>query len=93
MAEYDASRMDFLSDEQLENAQSLGAATYLSAYVRRMARELGVDDSDKNAMNLMAVEMVESVNLGTEAAWRALMNDRPGMNDALDRLRKTLENL
>lgn len=82
-----------LSDEVLELARDLGAATYLSACIHLMARHLGVDDSDDEAINAMATQMIESVNLGTEATWCALMSDREGMHRALERFCATVEAL
>lgn len=82
-----------LSDAELIKARDLGAATYLSSYVHLMARNIGVDDSDDEGVNAMALQMVEAVNLGTEAAFRALMNDRSGMENALVQLRDALETL
>jgi hypothetical protein len=82
-----------LSNEELAHTRNLGAAAYLGAFVRLMARHLEIDDSDEEALNALALEMVESVNLGTEAAWCSLMNDRQGMDNALARLRDTVEKL
>lgn len=76
-----------LSNEELEDARDLGAATYLSAYVHLMARRLDVDDSDTVAVNQMAVAMIPVINLATEAAWRASMKDRTGAHKALKDLR------
>ena len=61
-----------LSDAELTKARDLGAATYLSAYVHLMARNLGVDDRDHQGINAMAGALVEPVNLATEAAFREI---------------------
>lgn len=75
-----------VSNEELRQGRDLAAAVYLTAYIRLMARELGVDELDDEAVRAMALEMIDSLNLGTQAAWCALMNDRPGMGKALRRL-------
>jgi hypothetical protein len=83
-----------LSDVELEHARDLGAATYLSAYVNLMARRLKVEDSyTKEAVISMVAEMVEPINLGTQIAWCALMNDEDGANTRLEELRITVEKL
>jgi hypothetical protein len=85
--------MTKLSDTDLLRARDLGAASYLSAYAHLMARHLGIDDSDTDAINAMALQMAKALALGTEAAWCALMSDRNGMNNALARLQKETEAL
>lgn len=85
--------MSHLTDEQLEKAQLMGAATYLRAYVHRMARQLDVNDKDIASVDKMVVELVEPLNIATEAAWRALMEDTDGIEDALDRFKSSLDNI
>lgn len=77
-----------LNDQELRHARDLGAATYLTAYVRLMARELGIETEafDQKQINAMALDMVEATNMATEAAWCALMKDRQGVDSALKRL-------
>jgi hypothetical protein len=85
--------MTELNDELLRRARDLGAASYVSAYIHLMMRELGVDDTDNQAVNALASEMIEPINLATEAAFRALMADTVGMDHALDRLRRHLDEI
>lgn len=82
-----------LSDEQLREAQAMGAAAYLTAYTRLMARALGIDDDSPEAINKMVMVMIEPLNNATEATFRALMNDRKGMYKALKTLRESVEEL
>lgn len=79
-----------LPREELERARDLGAVTYCGAYVHLMGQELGVDTSDKEALNHMLLQMVEPMNQATEAIWRALMNDNVGKEEALIRFRRSL---
>jgi hypothetical protein len=58
-----------------------------------MMRSLGVDDTDNAAVNALASEMVEPINLATEAAFRTLMADTVGSDQALERLRKHLDEI
>lgn len=58
-----------------------------------MSRQLGVDDSDKEAINVMAVEMVDILNLSTQAGWYALMGDRKGLLKVMDNFRSAVEKL
>lgn len=51
------------------------------------------EDLDQEAVNAMALQMLESLNVATEATWRALMKDKSGMYETLGRQRKTLEKL
>jgi hypothetical protein len=81
-----------LSDDQLERARDLGGATFLSAYVTMMARKLEVP-VDNDAARAMAMQMIMPLNLAAEAAWRALMDDREGADDAIGRLRLVLDTL
>lgn len=85
--------MTVLSNEQLQHARDLGAASYLSAYVHLMTRVLDIDDSDNVAINEMASTMVEPINIATEAAWRALMGDTVGMDQTLKRFREHLDEI
>jgi hypothetical protein len=52
-----------------------------------MSRQLGVDDSDHEAVNTMAFEMVTILNLSTQAGWYALMGDRKGLLGVLEQFR------
>jgi hypothetical protein len=57
-----------------------------------MARELGVDDSDYSAIQAFVEQMVEPLNIATEAIWRALMNDSPeDMEKVLERFKDSLK--
>lgn len=58
-----------------------------------MSRQLGVDDTDNEAVNVMAVEMVDVLNLSTQAGWYALMGDRNGLLKVLDSFRSAVEKL
>jgi len=82
-----------LSDDDLKRAQYLGAVAYLTAYTRGMARQLGVDDTDREAINQMVVQLVEPLNIATEAAWRAMMSDKKGTYQTLQRLRIEVEGM
>lgn len=82
-----------LSDEELEHARDLGAATYMSAFVHLMARRLKVNDADFKEVNQMALAMVPAMNLASEAAWRAMMKDRVGAHKVLKQLNDELMEL
>lgn len=82
-----------LSTEELERARDLGAATYLTAYIHLMSRQLKVDDSDNEAVNIMALDMVDILNLSTQAGWCALMGDRKGLLKVMDNFRSAVETL
>jgi hypothetical protein len=87
-----------LSDHELKHAQEVAAATFLSAYIRRMSRAIGVEtesDTDVAGLNAMALECVEVLNTAMSAAWCALMKDDAGMakgmqdfNEALKEVRR-----
>lgn len=76
-----------LSNEELEHARDLGAATYLSAYIHLMARRLKVDESNTVAVNQLAVSMIPILNLACQAAWCAHMKDRMGAHNAINKLK------
>lgn len=83
-----------LPREELERGRDLGAATYLSAYIHLMLRELGIAHfaSDTAGVNSMVEQMVEPMNIATEAIWRALMDDHSGeMEKVLERFRESLD--
>lgn len=82
-----------MTDQQLKDARNLAGSTYLGAYVHLMCRALKVDDSDMESVNAMALQLVEPLNLGVEAGWRALMGDTVGMDQTLDRLRRHLDEI
>lgn len=82
-----------MPDEELERAQYLGAAAYLTAYLRRMMRAIGVDDSDAAGVNAMVMSMVEPLNHATEAIWRALMKDIIGKEKAVTKFKESLNRL
>lgn len=78
---------------QLEHARDIGAATYLAAYGRLMAGELGIDETDTEGINHMMLSLIEPMNRATEVMWRALMDDRQGMEEALGRFVDSLDNI
>lgn len=82
-----------LSDDDLKRARDLGAATYVTAYVTMMAKELGIKDIDLAAANALAMHMVEPLNLATEATFRKLMEDDAGTADTLRRFHMALKQL
>lgn len=86
-----------LPTSELQNARDMGAATYLSAYLRLMIRELGVDQGDTEIQNAMVrsmvLQMIAPINHATESIWRAMMEDHKGMEEALQRLRDSLDQL
>ena len=83
-------RITDMSDKDLQMARDLGAATYLNAYIHLMAKELGITGLTLDAANEMAQLMIEPLDLGTEAAFRWLMNDAGGAKDAVRRLQVKL---
>lgn len=85
--------MTELDNVELEHTRDLGAITYLSAYVHLMSRKLGIDDSDNEAVNGLAIQMIDTLNLSTLAAWCGLMNDRQGAEEALNELKGTVDAL
>lgn len=82
-----------LPKEELKRIRDLSGTTYMSAYVRLMARELEIDESDTMALNDLAIKLVEPLNIATEAAWRALMGDTQGMEIALSQFGESLDEL
>lgn len=82
-----------LDEDELRLGRDVGAATYVSSYMHLMMRELGVDDSDLDAVNALAANMVEPINIATEASFRALMGDTVGMDAALKRLQEHLDEI
>jgi hypothetical protein len=58
-----------------------------------MSRQLKVDDTNNEAVNAMAIEMVDILNLSTQAGWCALMGDRKGLLKVMDRFRSAVEKL
>lgn len=82
-----------LSRAELEKARDIGVATYLSAYGRLMARELGIDETDTQGINRMMFVLIEPMNLATEAMWRALMEDHEGTERITNLFRDKLDNL
>lgn len=84
-------------DETLRKSQELGAATYLTAYIVRMARAMDIDpqhlEADTEAVNQMVLQMVEPLNHATAAIWCALMTDASGRDLAIERLTVALEAL
>jgi hypothetical protein len=86
--------MQDLSREEIVRIRDLGAVAYLRGYVRLMARELGIDESDSDGLDAMVVEMVEPLNVATEAAWRALMKDKPeDMEKVVARFKESLDQI
>lgn len=85
--------MPRLSDTDLRRARDLGAATYLSSYTHLMGRQLKIEGMEDDAINAMALEMVEPLNFATQAAWCAMMGDHQGMHNALRKQRLALEKL
>lgn len=82
-----------LTEAQLKQAQETAAAVFMSAYVHRMARAIGVDDSDFVEVNAMAIPMIEPLNLAMECCWRATMKDASGLAETMGRFRKAVEKL
>lgn len=81
-----------LTEEELKHAQDMGAATYLSAYVHRMAAHLGVEGTTEE-LKAMAVALSDCMSFGTQAAWCALMKDQEGTDRSMGQLDEALENL
>lgn len=79
-----------LSREALQEMQARGASLYLDAYVRLMARALGVDAVNAEVLGMM-VMMIDPLNHATEAIWRAMMKDGVGALGALDRFKESLD--
>lgn len=86
-----------LPTRELEHARDMGAATYLAAYLRLMIRELGVEKGDAESQTAMVrsmvLQMIAPMNHATESIWRAMMEDNKGMEEALQRLRDSLDEL
>lgn len=81
-------------DETLRKSQELGAATYLTSYIVRMARAMDIDlEADTEGVNKMVLQMVEPLNHATAAIWCALMTDATGRDLAIERLTVALEAL
>lgn len=83
--------------QDLEHARDLGAASYLSSYIRLMMLAIGVEDAEKadketsEGVNAMVLAMVEPINHATETIWRAMMHDHEGEKAALKRFIASLE--
>lgn len=82
--------MTNMSDRDLRMARDLGAATFLNAYIRLMAKEMGITGLSTEAVVKLAELMIEPLNISTEATFRWLMNDTGGSKDAVHRLRVKL---
>lgn len=82
-----------MSDEDLKRSRDLGGATYLSAYVRLRARELGVNQEDFLGLREVALKMLPAINLATEAAWCATMTDRAGVKEKMKALETELHKM
>lgn len=83
-----------LSEEELKSVRDLGCASHLAAYVHLMIRTLGISpDPSNESVNLMVIDMIDPVNVAVEAAWRAMMQDRPGVIDAMRRQQTQLEKI
>lgn len=82
-----------LDKPTLQRALNLGITTYLTAYVNLMALELDLDPLNQEQTNAMGLLMLDVVNLGTEVAWRAIMNDHEGVENGLERFREYVEAL
>lgn len=84
-------------DETLRKSQELGAATYLTAYIVRMARAMDINsqqfEADTEGVNQMVLQMIEPLNHATAAIWCALMIDATGRDLAIERLTVALEAL
>lgn len=86
--------MQDLSNEAVKRIRDLGAVAYLRGYIRLMVRELDIDESDTEGMDHMLLQMVEPLNVATEAIWRALMSDKSEeMEKVLARFKESLEPL
>lgn len=83
--------------EALRTYHHRGAAIYLSAYIGLMMDGMGVKATTKSEINALALEMVEPLNIATEAIWRAMMSDQEWattgqrFEDALTKLAKGAE--
>lgn len=78
---------------ELQSKRDLGAVIYLSCWLQLMHRELGVPPANSDYLRMTALQMVMPINYVTEAAWRAMMNDRKGADEAVENLRNCLESL
>lgn len=79
-----------LSDEELNRAKLLGAATYVSAYLRQMARAIGAEVDDEG-LNVMVVELIDTLNAATMAMWGAVVGDELVMRRGQDEFKRELE--
>lgn len=82
-----------MNDEELKRARDLAAAVYMSSSVHLLARQLGIDTSDTEGVNNLAMRLVDPVNLAIEASWLGLMEDKVGRDAALEDLRKAVESI
>lgn len=76
--------------KELERALSFGAFSYMLAYIKLKADELGIPQPDEDTLKQMALQMVRPFTISTEAVWHAMGNDVTGLNDACDRFQATL---
>lgn len=51
------------------------------------------DEFDEEAINAMALQMVESLNYATQTTWCAMMKDRPGVDNSLELFKSALTDL
>jgi hypothetical protein len=90
------SRRHSLSQQELQLARDMGAATYLSSYIWLMAQQLGVtvqEEITNDAVNAMAELMVEPLNFATQAAFCMLMEDERGAREQMAKLHNALTGL
>jgi hypothetical protein len=80
-----------IPESELFQKRDLGAVIYLSCYIQLMHRALGVEELNDEYIRMTVVQMVMPINYATEAAWRALMNDRKGSEEALANMKRSLE--
>lgn len=80
-----------ISTEDLHTHMEMAAASYVSLYTRLMMRELGVEEDDAQTRNRFAIQMVEPLNHATHAAWCALMEDKQGVDRAMEELKKAID--
>lgn len=69
----------------------MAVASYVNLYTRLMLRDLGIDEDTIPNRNKMALQLVEPLNHATYAAWCAVMEDKQGVDRAMEELKEAID--
>lgn len=80
-----------LSKKELEQARTLGAATYINAYLRLMALALGVEIDSQEQVAAAGKLFVEPMNEAMTFCWAIFVHDRAMAEECLNNMRVIME--